>query len=129
MWGRRESGRALMLAATEPHVIQQRRDRVTDGGRSLVRTRRLRLIWLPVPHHTPQHPHRGTEMWGRPESGRALMLVATEPQVIRQLRDRVTDGGRSPITTRRSGLIWLPVPRETTSPTATPTLGMVNPLA
>ena len=36
--------------------------------------------------HTPQHTHRGTEMWGRRESGRALMLAATKPPVIRQLR-------------------------------------------
>ena len=35
--------------------------------------------------HTPQQTHRGTEMWGRRESGRALMLAATEPQVVRQL--------------------------------------------
>ena len=47
------------------------------------------------------------------------MLAATEPQVIRQPRDRVTDGGRSPIKTRRLRLIELPVPQETTSPTAT----------
>ena len=36
--------------------------------------------------HTPQHTHRGTEVWGRRESGRALMSAVTEPQVIRQLR-------------------------------------------
>ena len=36
--------------------------------------------------HTPQQTHTGTEMWGRRESGMALMLAATEPQVIRQLR-------------------------------------------
>ena len=36
--------------------------------------------------HTPQQTHKGTEMWGRRESGRALRLVATEPHVIRQLR-------------------------------------------
>ena len=48
-----------------------------------------------------------------------LMLAATEPQVIQQRRDRVTNGGRSPVRTRRLRLIWLPVPQETTSPAAT----------
>ena len=37
-------------------------------------------------YHTTQQTHRGTETWGRREGGRALMLVATQPQVIRQLR-------------------------------------------
>ena len=41
-----------MLAATEPHVIQQRRERVTNGGHNPIRTRRLRLIWLLVPQKT-----------------------------------------------------------------------------
>ena len=35
-------------------------------------------------------------MWGRLQSGGALMLAATEPQVIQQPRGRVTDGGHSP---------------------------------
>ena len=48
-------------------------------------------------YHTPQQPHSGTEMWGRQESGRALMLAATEPQVIRRSKDRVTNGRRSPV--------------------------------
>ena len=47
------------------------------------------------------------------------MLAANEVQVIRQLRDRITDGGRSPIRTPRLRLIWLPMPQETTSPAAT----------
>ena len=71
-----------MLGATEPQVIEQMGDGVTDGGRSSVKTRRLRLIWLPVPNYTPQQPDRGKERWGRLESGRALMLAATKPQVI-----------------------------------------------
>ena len=37
-------------------------------------------------YHTPQQTHGGTEMSGRRESRRALMLAATEPQVIRQPR-------------------------------------------
>ena len=57
-------------------------------------------------YQTPQQSHRGTEMFGRRESGRALMLAATELQVIWQLRDRVTDGGRNPVKTRRLRLIW-----------------------
>ena len=77
------------------------------------------LSWLPVPNYTPQQPLRGKERGGKPESGRALMLAATEPQVIQQRRERVTNGGRSPIRTRRLRLIWLPVPQETTSPAAT----------
>ena len=119
MWGRLESGRALTLAATEPQLIWQLRDRVTDGGHSPVRNRRLGLIWLSVLYHTPQQPHRGKEMWGRLESGRALTLAVTKPYVIRQLRDRVTDGGCSPVRSRGLGLIWLPMPQETTPPTAT----------
>ena len=47
------------------------------------------------------------------------MLAATEPQVIQQRRERVTNGGHSPVRTRRLRLIWLPVPQETTSPIAT----------
>ena len=58
-------------------------------------------------YHTPQQPHRGTEMWGRRESGRALMLAVTEAQVIRQLRERFTDGGHSLVRTRRLRLIWI----------------------
>ena len=50
------------------------------------------LIWLPVPNYTPQQPLRGKERWGRPESGRALMLAATEPQVIRTTGDLATEG-------------------------------------
>ena len=76
-----------MLAANEPRVIWQMGDGVTHGGRSPVRTRRLRPIWLPMPNYTPQQPHGGKERWGRPESGRALMLAVTEPQVIQQMRD------------------------------------------
>ena len=56
------------------------------------------------------------------------MLAATEPQVIRQLRDRVTDGARSAVRTRKLGLIWLPVPHETITPAALLTpLGMDTP--
>ena len=43
------------------------------------------------------------------------MLAATEPQVIWQLRERVTDGGCSPVRPRRLRLMWLPVPQDTTS--------------
>ena len=46
------------------------------------------------------------------------MLAATEPQVIQQRRERVTNGGRSPVRTRRLRLIRFPVPQETTSPAA-----------
>ena len=46
------------------------------------------------------------------------MLAVTEPQVIQQRRERVTNGGCSPVRTRRLRLIWLPVPQETTSPAA-----------
>ena len=59
-------------------------------------------------YHTPQQPHRGMEVWGRLESGGALVLAATEPQVIRQRRAWVTNGGRSPVRTWRLGLIWFP---------------------
>ena len=47
------------------------------------------------------------------------MLAATEPQVIQQWSERVTNGGHSPVRTGRLRLIWLPVPQETTSPAAT----------
>ena len=47
------------------------------------------------------------------------MLAATEPQVIQQRREKVTNGGRSPVRTRGLRLIWLPVLQETTSPAAT----------
>ena len=112
-WGRPKSGRALMLGATETQVIEQMGDGVTDGGRSSVKTRRLRLIWLLVPNYTPQQPHGGKERWGRPESGRALMLAPTEPQVIWQMRDGVTDGGCSHVKLWILKLIWLPMPNYT----------------
>ena len=93
-----------MLAATEPQTTG---DPATEGygspmADSPIRARRLRLIWLPVPNYTPQQPLRGKERWGKPESGRALMLAATEPQVIQQRRERVTNGGRSPVRTQDS---------------------------
>ena len=69
---------------------------------------------------TNHHNHTGARRCeGGLESGEALMLVATEPQAIRQLQDRFTDGRRSPVRTRRLRLMWLPVLQETTSPTAT----------
>ena len=55
------------------------------------------------------------------------MLEATKQQAIRQLRKRVTDGGRSPVRTRRLRVIWLLVPLETTSPAAALTALKMDP--
>ena len=68
--------------------------------------------------------HTTTTTQGQGEVGearewRALMLAVTEPQVIQQRRERVTNGGHSPVRTQRLRLIWLPVPQETSSPAAT----------
>ena len=107
-----------MLEATEPQVIQQLR---VTGHRWRTQPRQDSEIETDLDAsaiHTPQQPLRGKERWGKPDSGRALTLAATEPHVIQQRRERVSNGGRNPVRTRRLRLIWLPVPQETTSPAA-----------
>ena len=72
--------------------------------------------------------HTTTTTQGQGEVGEAREWEGTDvgsdrttgdgDQVIQQRRERVTNGGRSPVRTRRLRLIWLLVPQEITSPTA-----------
>ena len=108
-----------MLAATEPQVIRQLR---VMGHRWRTQPYRASEIETNLVASAKLHTTttaQGQGEVGEAESGRARMLAATEPQVIQQRRERVTNGGRSPVKTRGLRLIWLPVPQETTPPTAT----------